>query len=42
MKNDLKKELEDAAKADQDKAMAIVAAMDKLYIEMYGEPPEEE
>ena len=34
-------ELEAAAKADQEKAMAIIEAMDKLYEEMYPEENEE-
>jgi len=42
MNEDARRELEEAAKADREKAMAVVAAMDKLYIEMYGEPLEEE
>jgi len=42
MNKELQKQCEEAAKADQEKALAIVAAMDKCYIEMYGEPPEEE
>jgi len=42
MNKELQKQCEEAAEADKEKALAIVAAMDKLYIEMYGDKPSTE
>ena len=42
MADDTRKDLEEALKADQEKALEIVMAMEKLHKEIWGEPPEEE
>jgi len=39
MNKELQKKCEEAAKADQEKALAIVAAMERLYEEMFGNEP---
>jgi len=43
MNKDARRELAEATLiAEQEKALDLAVAMDKLYIDMWGEPPEEE
>ena len=42
MNDDAKKELDEALKADQEKVLGLIAAMDKLHKETWGEPSKEE